>query len=69
MCVCEWISAFVCNVMLCNVTSRKSMQGNVMLLHGVVCYSMLLQCNVMLLPIVVCYNRFLNAIECNCVSL
>jgi hypothetical protein len=68
-CVCKWISACVCNVMLCNATSRKSMQGNVMLLHGVVCYSMLLQCNVMLLHIVVCYNRFLYAIECNCMSL
>ena len=56
-CVCEWISACVCNVMLCNVTSRKSMQGNVMLLHGVVCYGMLLQCNVMLLHIVVCYIK------------
>ena len=51
VCVCKWISACVCNVMLCNATSRKSMQGNVMLLHGVVCYSMLLQCNVMLLHI------------------
>ena len=57
VCVCKWISACVCNVMLCNATSRKSMQGNVMLLHGVVCYGMLLQCNVMLLHIVVCYIK------------